>query len=74
MNYFVYILSGKDSKPAHIGITNDLIKGVYENLSKKERESGKKGKRLVHYEIYSDPVKAKLRKQQLERELLRNKN
>ncbi len=74
MNYFVYVLADKGNKPAVVGITNDLVKGVYDNMTKSERDSGKKSKRLLHYEIYTDPVKAKTRKKQLEKTLLRIKN
>jgi predicted GIY-YIG superfamily endonuclease len=74
MNYFVYVLAEKGNKPTVVGLTNDLVKGVYDNMSKRERETGKKSKRLLHYEIYDDPVKAKTRKRQLEIALLMNNN
>ena len=74
VDYFVYILSGKDSKPGYIGMTNDLIRDVYENTSESERKSGVRKKKLLHYEIFNDPVAAAERKRQLEYALLKKTN
>ena len=74
MNFFVYILAGKDSKPIHVGLTDDLMRDVYENISKDERESGVKLKRLLHYEVFDNPEKAELRRNQLKKSLFKNTN
>jgi len=73
MNYFVFILSGKDSQPLHVGMTDDLIKGIYE-LSNVGSKADQHSKKLLHYEIYNDAEKANSRKEHLEKCILNRKN
>ncbi len=73
MNYFVYVLSAKDSRAMYVGLTDDLMKGIYENKSEFEKNSGKKSKKLLHYEIFDDLQKAQSRRKQLEKSLTKNR-
>jgi|GEM_PF-6826221 len=71
MNYFVYVLSGRDSKAFYVGLTDDLMKGIYESKSKFERNFGIKSKKLLHYEIFDDLSEARTRRNQLKKSLFK---
>jgi putative endonuclease len=56
-DYFVYILTNKSRGTLYVGVTNDLIRRVYEH-----REGAVQGfskryglKQLVHFEKFNDP-------------------
>ena len=60
MAYFVYILANKPRGTLYVGVTNDLVRRVYEH-----REGAVPGftrryglKQLVHFERYENPATA----------------
>ena len=66
-DYYVYILSNYTNSTLYIGVTNDLVKRVYEHKSKvvdgftKRYNVGK----LVYYEMMNDVIMAIEREKQL---------
>ena len=69
MQYYVYILASGARGTLYIGVTNDLVRRVYEH-----REGLVKGfttrygvHRLVYYEVHSDIHAAITREKQLKR-------
>ena len=59
-DYFVYILTNKPRGTLYVGVTNDLVRRIYEH-----REGAVPGftktyglKRLVHFEKYDAPMLA----------------
>jgi len=83
MSYFVYILASKKNGTLYIGVTNDLIKRVWEHKNKfvdgfSEKYSVDK---LVYYEIFEEIENAILREKRLKKwnrewkiELIESKN
>jgi putative endonuclease len=67
MCYFVYILAGRIGGTLYIGVTNDLIRRVFEHKSKFVRGFTKRYDvvRLVYYEQYDDIEQAILREKRL---------
>nr|WP_293124182.1 GIY-YIG nuclease family protein [Okeania sp. SIO1I7] len=55
--YYIYIMTNKRNTVLYTGITNDLIKRVYEHKSKLVGGFTKKYNinKLVYYEIYENP-------------------
>ncbi|MDD5011686.1 MAG: GIY-YIG nuclease family protein [Phycisphaerae bacterium] len=81
--YFVYILASKRNGTLYIGITNDLLKRVYEHKNNLIEGFTKKYNvhNLVYYEIHNDASVAITREKQLKKwnrpwkiELIENKN
>ena len=73
MAYYVYILASGKNGTLYIGVTNDLLRRVYEH-----RESVVEGftkrhgvKRLVHFETY-DSVETAIRREKALKAWLRN--
>jgi putative endonuclease len=68
-NYYVYILASKKNGTLYIGITNDLIRRVYEhkNMIIKGFTSKYNVHQLVYYEQTSDIQSAILREKQLKK-------
>jgi putative endonuclease len=69
VQYYVYILASAPNGTLYIGMTNDLVRRVYEH-----RESLAEGftkrhgvKRLVYYEIHDSPEQAIRREKALKR-------
>jgi len=67
MSYYVYLLASSRNGTLYIGMTNDLVRRVYEH-----KEGFVQGftnqhgiKTLVHYEIFDDPESAIHREKQL---------
>jgi len=58
--YYVYILTSKKNGTLYVGITNDLLKRVYQHKEKLIDGFTKKYNvnRLVYYEIFQDPGNA----------------
>lgn len=67
-NYYVYILAGSQ-KALYIGMTNDLIKRIFEHKNKFVKSFTAKYKidNLVYYEQFSDPENAIRREKQLKK-------
>ncbi len=67
--YFVYILASKKNGTLYIGITNDLIKRVYEHKNNLADGFTKKYDvhNLVYYEIHNDASSAITREKQLKK-------
>lgn len=68
-NYFVYILASKIGGTIYIGVTNDLIRRVYEHQQKLADGFTKKYNvsKLVYYEVHSDIEAAITREKQLKK-------
>ena len=67
--YFIYVLTNKPRGTLYVGVTNDLIRRVYEH-----RESAVPGftkryglKQLVYFEKYDDPSRAIQREMNIKR-------
>ena len=58
--YYVYILANKTNVALYVGVTNDLIKRVYEHKEKFVMGFAEKYDidKMVYYEVYSDPENA----------------
>jgi putative endonuclease len=67
--YYVYILSSRKHGTLYIGITNDLIRRVYQHQSKAVRGFTKRYgvDKLVYFEIFDDPLSAIAREKQLKK-------
>jgi putative endonuclease len=65
--YYVYILSNKYNNVLYVGITNDLIRRVYEHKNKLVDGFTEKYNvdKLVYYELFNDPINAITREKQL---------
>ena len=55
-NYYVYLLTNNHLNVIYIGVTNDLIRRVFEHKNKLNKGFTNKYNisRLVYYEVYSD--------------------
>jgi len=68
-HFYVYILASRKHGTIYIGVTNDLIRRVYEHKQKlvpgftKDYDVHK----LVYYEIFDDPESAIMREKRLKR-------
>ena len=68
MSYFVYILSNGYNTTIYTGVTNDLIRRVYEHkncLDEMSFTARYHIDKLVYYETYSDPETAIEREKQI---------
>lgn len=73
--YFVYILTNIRNTVLYIGITNDLVRRVYEHRNKLTKGFSQKYNltKLVYYEILEDPKTAITREKTLKNLLRRKK-
>jgi putative endonuclease len=63
--YYVYILASK-SRRLYVGITNDLTRRVYEHRSGLEHHTSRyRINRLVHFEVFGEPMYAIEREKRL---------
>jgi putative endonuclease len=69
MSYYVYILAGRKDGATYVGITNDLVRRIYEHKTKAVRGFTSKYNitRLVSFEIYDDPLSAISREKELKK-------
>jgi putative endonuclease len=69
MAYYVYILASRRDGATYVGMTNDLVRRVYEHRQK--FVSGFSSRynitRLVWFEIYDDPISAISREKELKK-------
>ena len=65
--YYVYILSNQKNTVLYIGVTNDLIRRIYEHKNKLVDGFTKRYNvyKLVYYEIFADSYHAIEREKQL---------
>ena len=68
-SYWVYILSSQRNGTLYIGITNNLVRRVYEHRTKATQGFTSKYNitRLVWFEIYEDPISAISREKELKK-------
>ena len=69
MAYYVYLLATRKDGPLYLGVTNDLIRRIYEHRTKAVRGFTSKYNitRLVWFEIYDDPISAISREKELKK-------
>ena len=68
MNYYVYILSNSHKNVIYTGVTNDLIRRVYEHkqhLDKGSFTARYNVEKLVYYEVTTNPEAAIAREKQI---------
>ena len=63
-NYYIYILSNKNNNVVYVGLTNDLIRRIYEHKNKLVEGFTKKYNvdKLVYYE-YTNSIEAAIRRE-----------
>jgi putative endonuclease len=69
MAYYVYILASRRDGATYVGITNDLVRRIYEHRQKAipSFTSRYNVTKLVWFEIYDDPTNAILREKELKK-------
>jgi putative endonuclease len=69
MAYYVYILASRKDGTIYLGVTNDLIRRIYEHRIKAIRSFTSKYNitRLVWFEVYDDPISAISREKELKK-------
>jgi putative endonuclease len=69
MAYYVYILASRKDGATYIGVTNDIVRRVYEHRIKAVPGFTSKYNitRLVWFEIYDDPISAISREKELKK-------
>jgi putative endonuclease len=69
MNYYVYILASRKDGAIYVGVTNDIVRRVYEHRTKAVPGFTAKYNitRLVWFEIYDDPESAISREKELKK-------
>lgn len=65
--YYTYILTNKYNEVFYIGVTNDLVRRIYEHKNKLQEGFTKKYNltKLVYYEIHQDIKEAIIREKQI---------
>jgi putative endonuclease len=69
MAYYVYILASRKDGAIYIGVTNDIVRRIYEHRIKAVPGFTSKYNitRLVWFEIYDDPISAISREKELKK-------
>ena len=67
MNYFVYIIASRKDGAIYIGVSNDIVRRIYEHRNKVVPGFASKYNitRLVWFEMYDDPIAAISREKEL---------
>ncbi len=67
MSYYVYIIASRRDGAIYLGVTNDIVRRIYEHRTKAVPgfTSRYNITRLVWFEIYDDPVSAITREKEL---------
>ena len=69
MSYYVYILASRKDGATYVGVTNDLVRRIYEHRTKAVPGFTAKYNitRLVWFEMYDDPISAISREKELKK-------
>jgi putative endonuclease len=69
MSYYVYIIAGRKDGAIYIGVTNDIVRRIYEHRTKAVPGFTSKYNitKLVRFEIYDDPIAAITREKELKK-------
>ena len=69
MGYYVYILASRKDGAIYVGMTNDIVRRIYEHRIKAVPGFTSKYNitRLVWFEIYEDPISAISREKELKK-------
>jgi putative endonuclease len=69
MAYYVYILASREDDAIYIGVTNDIVRRVFEHRQKAVPGFTTKYNitRLVWFEVYDDPISAISREKELKK-------
>ena len=69
MSYYVYIIASLRDGAIYIGVTNDIVRRIYEHRTKAVPGFTSKYNitRLVWFEVYDDPVSAITREKELKK-------
>jgi len=69
MSYYVYILASRKDGATYVGVTNDLVRRIYEHRTKAVPGFTAKYNitRLVWFEMYDDPIFAISREKELKK-------
>lgn len=69
MAYYVYLLASEKYGTLYLGVTNDIVRRVYEHKSKAVAGFTKRYAvdKLVWFEIYDDPTSAIAREKELKK-------
>ncbi|HNU72977.1 MAG TPA: GIY-YIG nuclease family protein [Thermodesulfobacteriota bacterium] len=76
MSYYTYILTSKKNGTLYVGMTNDLIRRVYEHKNKIHEKSFSARYnvvRLIYFEVLDSPEAAIVREKQLKNLVRRKK-
>src|SRR3990167_2432699 len=65
--YYIYLLTNKHNNVLYTGVSNDLIRRIYEHKNKLQKGFTEKYnvERLVYYEIYADIADAIMLEKQI---------
>jgi putative endonuclease len=69
MSYYVYILASRKDGTIYVGVTNDIVRRIYEHQTKviKGFTSKYNITQPVWFEIYEDPISAISREKELKK-------
>jgi putative endonuclease len=69
MAYYVYMLASRKDGATYIGVTNDIVRRIFEHRAKAVRSFTSRYNitRLVWFEIYDDPISAISREKEIKK-------
>ena len=69
MAYYIYLLASRKGGALYLGVTNDLVRRVYEHREKLSKgfSSRYNINKLVWFETYDDPISAITREKELKK-------